>query len=305
MIVQQRLGRGDISDRMLEHRPAGLVHVRLPMEFDPASACVTPIGWRDPRTQAGEMLNPRCDPPEVAREVVERAKSYATGVGPHKYKAQYNQDPSVETGGEVPRTMWRFYRHPKLSGTHRPEGCVTAAEYPAIDLPRKLDGKILSMDTAVEEGEENDWTVIGSVAYAGALAFVGAWLDRQHVDIMGMERMLRAQAELEPDAGRKVVEKKASGTPLVQRLKGEVRGLEAADPGRMSKVERMRLYALPSIAAGQVFLPEGAPWLDEFVAEWAAFPRGKHDDQIDFLTQGLRHTVARGVRKRSLMDLEW
>jgi phage terminase large subunit-like protein len=37
---------------------------------------------------------------------------------------------------------------------------------------------------------------------------------------------------------------------------------------------------------GSVLLPKNAPWLEEFVAELLSFP-GRHDDQVDALTQGL------------------
>ena len=35
------------------------------------------------------------------------------------------------------------------------------------------------------------------------------------------------------------------------------------------------------MAAGKVYLPRNAPWVNEFVAELLAFPAGKHDDQVD------------------------
>jgi predicted phage terminase large subunit-like protein len=41
------------------------------------------------------------------------------------------------------------------------------------------------------------------------------------------------------------------------------------------------------IEAGQVFLPESAPWLDAFQAEIMAFPNGRFDDQVDSLSQFL------------------
>jgi predicted phage terminase large subunit-like protein len=37
---------------------------------------------------------------------------------------------------------------------------------------------------------------------------------------------------------------------------------------------------------GSVLLPKDAPWLEAFVAELLSFP-GRHDDQVDALTQGL------------------
>jgi phage terminase large subunit-like protein len=38
-----------------------------------------------------------------------------------------------------------------------------------------------------------------------------------------------------------------------------------------------------------VFLPKEAPWLADFEAEIFAFPNGRHDDQVDALSQALGH----------------
>lgn len=51
-----------------------------------------------------------------------------------------------------------------------------------------------------------------------------------------------------------------------------------------SKEERMAL-ASSRIEDGDVLLPERASWLDEFRTELLAFPKGKHDDQVDALSQ--------------------
>jgi predicted phage terminase large subunit-like protein len=51
--------------------------------------------------------------------------------------------------------------------------------------------------------------------------------------------------------------------------------------------KRTRLIAQTDLfAGGSVRLPRKAPWLEEFIAELLAFP-GRHDDQVDALTQGL------------------
>jgi predicted phage terminase large subunit-like protein len=51
--------------------------------------------------------------------------------------------------------------------------------------------------------------------------------------------------------------------------------------------KRSRLIAQSDLfAGGSVRLPKTAPWLEDFTAELLAFP-GRHDDQVDALTQGL------------------
>ena len=41
------------------------------------------------------------------------------------------------------------------------------------------------------------------------------------------------------------------------------------------------------IEAGHVVLPRDAPWLDVFLTELLAFPNGRHDDQVDSVSQFL------------------
>jgi phage terminase large subunit-like protein len=41
------------------------------------------------------------------------------------------------------------------------------------------------------------------------------------------------------------------------------------------------------IEARQLLMPTKAPWLENFKAELLAFPAGRHDDQVDALSQFL------------------
>ena len=41
------------------------------------------------------------------------------------------------------------------------------------------------------------------------------------------------------------------------------------------------------IENGLVFLPTQAPWLLDYVAEIASFPKAKHSDQVDSTSQAL------------------
>ena len=51
--------------------------------------------------------------------------------------------------------------------------------------------------------------------------------------------------------------------------------------------KRARVIAQTDLfAGGSVRFPRSAPWLEELTAELLAFP-GRHDDQVDALTQGL------------------
>src|SRR5580704_1228982 len=54
-----------------------------------------------------------------------------------------------------------------------------------------------------------------------------------------------------------------------------------------SKVDRMAAQSA-KIEAGHVHLPNSAPWLGEFLTELLSFPNGRHDDQVDSVSQFLR-----------------
>jgi len=50
----------------------------------------------------------------------------------------------------------------------------------------------------------------------------------------------------------------------------------------------MRMHSVTSTSEnGVVFLQSQAPWLDDYLRELAAFPNGKHDDQVDSTSQAL------------------
>jgi terminase large subunit-like protein len=53
------------------------------------------------------------------------------------------------------------------------------------------------------------------------------------------------------------------------------------------KIVRMST-ASNMIENGQVYLPEKAPWLSQYVHELVTFPNGKHYDQVDSTSQALR-----------------
>ncbi len=83
-----------------------------------------------------------------------------------------------------------------------------------------------------------------------------------------------------------LIEDKASGTHLIQDLKhdGVVRPIAIQPEG--DKVTRMSAQTA-KIEAGYVLLPERAPWLQDFQTEILQFPYGRHDDQVDSLSQFL------------------
>ena len=56
------------------------------------------------------------------------------------------------------------------------------------------------------------------------------------------------------------------------------------------------------IESGHVHLPQEADWLDGSPARVLAFPSGRHDDQVDSVSQFLKWTAVRKFRETQCLD---
>ena len=86
-----------------------------------------------------------------------------------------------------------------------------------------------------------------------------------------------------------LIENAGAGMNLLQDLwsdmpSGMTRPIGIKPEG--SKMDRMAAQSA-KIEAGHVLLPEDAPWLADFLNELLSFPRGRHDDQVDSVSQFL------------------
>jgi len=91
------------------------------------------------------------------------------------------------------------------------------------------------------------------------------------------------------DAHTVLIEDKGSGTSLIQDIKqgdtyGILNPIGVLPEG--DKITRMSAQS-SKIEAGQVHLPKQASWLGDLQAELLQFPHGRHDDQVDSISQFL------------------
>jgi predicted phage terminase large subunit-like protein len=129
--------------------------------------------------------------------------------------------------------------------------------------------------------------VVGQVwAQRGADRFL---LDqiRERLDFPATLGAVRRLTLKWPRATTKLVEDKANGTAVIATLKHEISGLIQVNPegGKEARAAAVS----PQIEAGNVYVPHPSyvTWVNAYLAEWAAFPRGAHDDQVDATTQAL------------------
>ena len=184
------------------------------------------------------------------------------------FQALYQQRPSAEEGDIFKREWWQYYK----------------------EAP-KLKWIIQSWDTAFKKGAENDY----SVCHTWGVSDSGFYLlDRwkEKVEFPTLKRTVVSLAnKWHPRAI--LIEDKASGQSLIQELKTNTTLPVLAIPVDSDKVTRAHAVT-PSVEAGNCYLPEDAPWLQDFIDEFATFPNGSHDDEVDATTQFLNYVRRRG-----------
>jgi predicted phage terminase large subunit-like protein len=198
------------------------------------------------------------------REPLETLNDLKTQIGSDAFSAQYQQQPAPPGGAMVKRDWIKRYK----------------------DFPPSLERimTLQSWDTASKGGPENDWSVCTTwiLTHGEKYYLVDVW--RARVDYPTLKAKVQSHA-LAWKAKRVLVEDTGSGTALVQELKSRISGIIAVAP-KGDKVSRMAI-ASAKFEAGQVFLPERAPWLADLEAELFAFPGSRHDDQCDSISQAL------------------
>ena len=192
-------------------------------------------------------------------------------MGSANFSAQYQQTPIPVSGNLVKREWLRRY-------------AVLPSERPA--------SVVQSWDTASKGGELNDYSVCTTWHVHGKDYYLVDVL-RARMDYPTLRRRVVELAKLH-QSDSILIEDAASGTSLIQDLQSahEVRPI-AIKPDR-DKITRLSTESA-KIEAGQVFLPDNAPWLDVFVSELLAFPEGKYDDQVDSISQFLGWIENRGT----------
>jgi predicted phage terminase large subunit-like protein len=98
-----------------------------------------------------------------------------------------------------------------------------------------------------------------------------------------------------------LIENKASGYSVAQELRRlfawEDWSVKLVDPKGQDKLAR--LYSVQHLfSESMVFAPDRA-WADQVITQTSVFPRGKHDDLVDTVSQALRHVREIGVLERN------
>ncbi len=262
IVVMQRLHPDDLVGHLLEQ--GGWTHLNLPAIAE--AECRIPLAMnRFHHRKLGDLLHPERE----SQAALDELKRF---MGSMEFSAQYQQAP-VPIGGNLIKWSWfKFYDSPPN--------------------PRPGDRLIVSWDTAMSSNQLSDYSACVVLLVRGETVYI---LDvtRARLEYPDLKRAVllnhKRWRQFSPVYSL-LIEKKGSGLSLIQDLYRENIHAIGVDPDG-DKILRMSAQTAP-IEAGAVHLPSNAPWHDEFKKEVLSFPKGRHDDQIDALSQGLQRAFA-------------
>lgn len=285
VLVLTRWHTDDLAGRLLAaedgHRWR-VVNIPAQADHDPAKGETDRLGRKPGEyiisaRRERDPKNPTAPGRPMADSDWEKIK---VGVGSRTWNALYQGRPSPAGGGVFRRDWWREYTQPMW--LELPDGTRRTTN--------PGDHVIISADFAFKDTAASDYVAIGVWLRRGPNAYL---LDQIHdrLDFLASMRALRTLAARWPQAALKLVEDKANGTAIINTLSRTIPGIVPEVP-RGGKTERANAV-VPFVEAGNVWLPavEIAPWIDAYIEEMAAFPTGKHDDQVDQTTQALNRLL--------------
>jgi predicted phage terminase large subunit-like protein len=252
MVVMQRIDVDDLVGYLLENEP-GYEVLNLPSVAQ-STATYDLGGGRTHMREKGDLLHPAHEPADVLREIKK-------SMGSMLFSAQYQQSPEPAGGKIIKRNMLRYY--------------ATVVQEPN-------DRIVLSWDIALSEKEAADYSACVVLLNRGDLYYVLEVIRGK----FPFDRLKEKIIEVKERYGiaSLVIEEGGISYGLIQALREQHVNVVDYKP-KGDKLERL-IAQIDLFEGGSVLLPNEAPWLEGFVSELLSFP-GRHDDQVDALSQGL------------------
>jgi predicted phage terminase large subunit-like protein len=251
VVVMQRVHQYDLVGYLQEQ--GGFDILNLPAIAQRAETFDLGEG-RTYTRQQGELLHPDHEPADVLIELKRK-------MGPISFSAQYQQSP-IPPGGTIIRSKW-------------------LTTYDDVQY-QSGDRLVMSWDIALSETETGDYSACVVLLIREEVFYIlevvrGRFpFDTLKRNVIDVKRRYRS--------GTLLIEDSPISRGLIQSLREQSLNVRACKP---DTDKRARVIAQSDLfAGGSVLFPKRAAWLEEFTAELLSFP-GRHDDQVDALTQGL------------------
>jgi len=245
LIIQTRWHKDDLSGRLLEEKSEPFKIIKFP-----ALATSDDVLGRKP----GDALWPD----RFGRETLLKIKGV---IGSYAFESLYQQNPYIEEGEIFKREWWRYY------------------DVMPMEKPIRV---VQSWDTAFKKDRVNDECACTTWMQLKCGFFLLDGIS-ERMEYPALKEAVKMQAAIHsPDVI--LIEDKASGQSLIPDLKSETILPIIAVQVDSDKTTRAH-SATPMIQAGNVHLPRSKAITGRIVDQCAAFPRDKHDDIVDTVTQ--------------------
>ena len=267
VVVMTNWHEDDISARILREQKEA--KERGDEYYDKWSVLrLSAIATKDEYNTAGKLLRNEGEALWEERVPLKELLATKARMGPG-FDAEYQQMAHARKGNIFRRKWWEMYEY----------------GYP----PKDYEYIVQSWDTAMKTGEQNDYSVgtVWMVAKKGNY-LIDMWRDRVESPELetAIESLYRKWADKYERVRPVLIEDKASGTGVIQRLKKRTRiPIVPVNPNRDKMIRAGD--AAPVVRTGNVYLPQGAPFTGTFMDELAAFPDTEHDDIVDSFTQAI------------------
>ena len=205
-----------------------------------------------------------------------------------KWQAQYQQNPVSEASAIVKREWWQTWEE---------------------EDPPRCDFVLQAWDTAFEKSNRADYSALttwgvfyhpddNGVAQSNII-LLNAFRERMEFPRLKKEAVEQYK-EWDPDSV--IIEKKASGAPLIYEMRAMGIPVQEFTPSKGNdKISRLNAVS-DLFASGRVWAPN-TQWAEEVIDEVASFPAGEHDDYVDSVSLALMR-FRKGGYLRTLLDEE-
>jgi predicted phage terminase large subunit-like protein len=272
VIVMQRLHEGDLTGELLA-RDYGFIHLMIPMEFEPARCCTTPLqvddgrggkkDWTDPRSYDGEIM----DKGRISEaQIVDIKKS-----GEYSWNGQYQQRPAPRKGGMFKVDLIDIV-------DHCPSGGTTVAGW----------------DFAGSKRKKSPYTVRVLMTRIGGDIYV-RHVVREQMDPTQVEKLLLDTSTEDRNAVPSVLisipqDPGYGGKATKWRHSEILMGFNfMATPETGDKETRAEPFSA-MVGAERVHLVRGK-WNSQYIEELRLFPGGNLKDQVDASSRAFQQLV--------------
>ena len=249
VIIQTRWHEDDLSGRVLDTEKH-VHHINIPCEAEEDD-----ILNRKP----GEALFPEIGKGTEWKNAFK--DSYVASEGMETWNALFQGRPSAQRGNIFMRDWWKRY-----------------------DVLPTMYSMVMSVDAAFKDKATSDKVAITVWGKNGTNVYLVDLVNKNLGFVETIEAIKTLKAKY-PLITMILIEDKANGSAIIQTLRREIMGIVPVEPLGSKEARARAVTAF--IEAGNVWLPKGEPWVEEFIDQHSKFPKAKFDDLVDSTSQAL------------------